>query len=106
MSRFEIDLAAKRLVSNDYHGDGGNLMDAIRARKADGVLVAHEYLRLIAANAQRILAVIEAMKVDPAITDVLWLPGDGSVTLAEELADIASELGATDAEIEAAFQLK
>lgn len=57
-------------------------------------------------HAQRILTVIEAMKVDPAITDVLWLPGDGSVTLAEELADIASELWATDAEIEAAFQLK
>jgi hypothetical protein len=57
-------------------------------------------------HAQRILAVIEAMKTDPAITDVLWMPNRGSVTVAEELADIASELGATDAEIEAVFQLK
>lgn len=55
-------------------------------------------------HAQRILAVIEAMKVDPAITDTLWMPNRGHVTIAEELADIASELGATDAEIEAAFQ--
>lgn len=57
-------------------------------------------------HAQRILAVIEAMKVNPAITDVLWMPDRGSVTVAEELADIAAELGATDAEIEFAFQLK
>ena len=57
-------------------------------------------------HAQRILAVIEAIKVDPAITDVLWMPNRGHVTVAEELADIASELGATDAEIEATFQLK
>lgn len=57
-------------------------------------------------HAQRILAVIEAINVDPAITDVLWMPNRGHVTVAEELADIASELGATDAEIEATFQLK
>jgi hypothetical protein len=57
-------------------------------------------------HARRILAVIEAMGVDPAITDVLWMPGRCNVTLAEELACIASELGATDDEIESAFQLK
>jgi len=57
-------------------------------------------------HAQRILAVIEVMKVDPAITDVLWMPNRGHVTVAEELADIASELGATDDEVEVAFQLQ
>lgn len=55
--------------------------------------------------AQRILAVIEAIKTNSAITDVLWMPGCGSVTIAEELADIASGLGATDDEIEAVFKL-
>lgn len=54
---------------------------------------------------KRLLAVVKAMKVDPAITDVLWLPEGGNVTLAEELADIASELGATDDEIETAFEM-
>lgn len=54
---------------------------------------------------KRLLAVVEAMSVNPAITDVLWLPGGGNVTLAEELADIASELGATNDEIEAAFEM-
>ena len=54
---------------------------------------------------KRLLAVVEAMGVDPAITDVLWMPGRGNVTLAEELADIASELGATTDEIEAAFEM-
>lgn len=39
--------AAERLVTNDYHGDGGNIIDANRQRRADEKLVAEAYLRLI-----------------------------------------------------------
>lgn len=43
----EIKAAAERLVTNDYHGDGGNIIDANRQRRADEKLVAEAYLRLI-----------------------------------------------------------
>jgi hypothetical protein len=49
---------------------------------------------------ERILACIRVLATDPAITDTVWLR-DG-VTVVEELAALASELGATDAEIERA----
>lgn len=42
-----IEEAARRLVANDYHGDGGNLINANQQRRADGKLVAAEYLRQI-----------------------------------------------------------
>jgi len=55
--------------------------------------------------AKRLLAVIGELGVNPAITDVLWMPGTSAhITLAEELADVASELGATGGEIEAVFK--
>jgi hypothetical protein len=53
-------------------------------------------------NAGRILAVIRILATSRAVTDVLWAR-DG-VTLCEELADIAAELGATDQEIEDSFR--
>ena len=40
----EIKAAAERLVAGNYYGDGGNLADALRDRKADGLLVANAYL--------------------------------------------------------------
>lgn len=46
----EIKAAAERLIVNHYYGDGGNLMEAIQARKADGVLVAKTYLAAEAAR--------------------------------------------------------
>lgn len=44
----EIKAAAERLITNNYHGDGGNLIDARRQRREDQKLVAEAYLRLIA----------------------------------------------------------
>jgi len=46
----ELKAAAKRLFEGQYYGDGGNLIDAIRARKADGELVARAYLADLAAR--------------------------------------------------------
>lgn len=46
----EIKAAAERLIAGQYYGDGGNLMDAIQARKADGVVVANAYLADLAAR--------------------------------------------------------
>lgn len=39
--------AANRLIDGHYHGDGGNLMDAIRERREDGRLVAATLLDLL-----------------------------------------------------------
>ena len=47
--RDEIKAAAERLTTG-YHGDGGNLVDALRERKADGLLVATAYLAAEAAR--------------------------------------------------------
>lgn len=55
--------------------------------------------------AKRLLVVIAEMRTNPAIGDVLWMPGNAHVTLAEELADVASELGATEDEIESLFEM-
>jgi hypothetical protein len=49
---------------------------------------------------ERLLACIRVLCTNYAITDTIWLR-DG-VTVVEELAALASELGATDAEIEEA----
>lgn len=46
----EIKTAAERLVAGQYYGDGGNLIEAIQARKADGMLVANAYPADLAAR--------------------------------------------------------
>lgn len=38
------------MIEDAHYGDGGNLIDAIRARKADGMLVARAYLADLAAR--------------------------------------------------------
>lgn len=56
----------------------------------------------------RLLAVIGTICTSDCITDVIWLADqngstDQNVTVCEEIADIAHELGATDPQIDAAF---
>lgn len=46
----EIKAAAERLLAGQYYGDGGNLISAIKERKADGLLVATAYLAAEAAR--------------------------------------------------------
>jgi hypothetical protein len=54
--------------------------------------------------AMRVLTVIRVLCTDEAVTDTIWMPDSGvGVTACEELAEIASKLGATDAEIETVF---
>ncbi|MFO1046019.1 MAG: hypothetical protein U0941_29935 [Planctomycetaceae bacterium] len=57
---------------------------------------------------ERLLAVIGTICTSDCITDVIWLADqngstDQNVTVCEEIADIAHELGATDLQIDSAF---
>ncbi len=54
--------------------------------------------------AKRLLVAIGALATDKAITDTVWLPGNPGTTVCEELASVASSLGASDEMIEATFQ--
>jgi len=45
--REKVIEAAHRLIDGHYHGDGGNLMDAMRERREDGRLVAATLLDLL-----------------------------------------------------------
>jgi len=48
--------------------------------------------------ARSILACIRELCTNPAITDTVWL-GERGITVCEELANIAVELGADEAEV-------
>lgn len=52
------------------------------------------------ALAKSVLSVIKCLSTSPAVTDTIWLTD--MVTVVDELSHVASALGATDAEIEAA----
>lgn len=49
---------------------------------------------------ERVLRVISRLTTSPAVRGTIWMPPPGNVTAAEELAVVASELGATDDEIQ------
>jgi hypothetical protein len=53
--------------------------------------------------ATTVLQVIRTLCNSPAITDTIWMP-DRNVTAVEELCSVASELGASDDDIEEATQ--
>lgn len=51
-----------------------------------------------------LLDAIKQLSRNPAITDTLWMPeGYGSVTVVEALAEIASDLGASESELDDAI---
>ena len=54
---------------------------------------------------ERICNCIRELATNRAITDTIWL-GDRGITVCEELAMIASELGGTDEEIEEAMAIQ
>jgi hypothetical protein len=53
--------------------------------------------------ATTVLQVIRTLCNSPAITDTIWMP-NGNFTAVEELCSVASELGASDYDIEEATQ--
>lgn len=61
-------------------------------------------LRKDASLAKRLLVAIGELSTNDAITDTVWLPGNPGKTVCEELASVASALGASDADIESTFR--
>ena len=91
-------IAAMRILSRDIRSTDG-VANAAVAEAAERLAELDDALAERTQQAQRLLACIRELATNRAITDTVWL-GDRGITVCEELAAIAVELGADEREVE------
>jgi pyruvate-formate lyase len=97
-SSTETLIAAMWILSRDIKSTDG-IANAAVAEAAERLAELQEAERKQQQAAQRLLACIRELATNRAITDTVWL-GDRGITVCEELAGIAVELGADEGEVE------